>query len=328
MKEEVVKFLANQPKNDSEKFNKAVGLYRQSKGNDPSIVRFMNSMGFSKDRLENVLYELKKLHSITDLEIAKAKPGKKLKKVSYEPEFIEVGGLVVNAVDFSEEEKIKVKTVLESFAALGEGVILDKEKEEAEQLANLSDFASAITEYSGNAPEGEDRESLVNFILDEIVKAALHEPTEEELQSRKEAFGRFQSNPLGVKNLEVKDAEFIAVNANGGSANDFVDDHNPKTSQATSDTPEATDDNTPAPIEKTDDSKDESTSEDAQATQDGPSEEFKKKLAGFDVEAEKYNSVKSFAADVSDVIKEDPKDQKGATLKAFILDAKKKFAEI
>ena len=68
MKENVIKFLQNLPKEKYEQFNAAFELYRKSPGKNPSVERSVNAGGFSERALENLLYDLQKMHGITDVE--------------------------------------------------------------------------------------------------------------------------------------------------------------------------------------------------------------------------------------------------------------------
>lgn len=68
MKQEVIKFLQNLPKEKYEQFNEAFELYRKSNNKNASVERILNASGFSERALENLLYDLQKLHGITDLE--------------------------------------------------------------------------------------------------------------------------------------------------------------------------------------------------------------------------------------------------------------------
>jgi hypothetical protein len=68
MKQNVIKFLQNLPKEKYEQFNEAFELYRKSPGKNPSVERSVNAGGFSERALENLLYDLQKLHGITDVE--------------------------------------------------------------------------------------------------------------------------------------------------------------------------------------------------------------------------------------------------------------------
>lgn len=265
MKQDVIKFLANPPKNESEKFNKAVSLYRQSKDHDVTLVRFLNSMGFSKDRLENVLYELKKLHSVTDLEIANARP-KKEKVIKLDPEHEEI------------------KAELKEFDV------------EAANYHSLKSMAAKVSKLTKKEPEDLKGDTLKPFVQDAQNEFFPPEPENENEND--------QGDQKDAKDIDVKDP----VTETGDSADDKKD--------------------VSTPLDVTKEGKTDETGNEGEGKKDdGPSEEFKKKLAGFDTDAEKYNSIKSFAAEVSEVIKADPKNQKGDTLKAFIQEAKKKYAE-
>ena len=73
MKTRVFQFLTNLPSSPVEQFNEAFKLYQQSAGHNFSQVRFLNAAGYTKPVLENLLYDLKQLHNITDGQIRVAK---------------------------------------------------------------------------------------------------------------------------------------------------------------------------------------------------------------------------------------------------------------
>lgn len=80
MKEEVIDFLRNLPNLSTEvKFNKAFEFYRRTPGASQSQIRVLNVQGYTKDGLDVLVYELKKLHGIKDSEVygAPSKPTKK-----------------------------------------------------------------------------------------------------------------------------------------------------------------------------------------------------------------------------------------------------------
>ncbi|MFV8268452.1 hypothetical protein ACNQGP_00770 [Flavobacterium sp. GT2N3] len=68
MKQKVIEFLQNLPKEKYNQFNEAFELYRKSEGKNFGVERSVNAAGFSERGLENLLYDLQKLHGITDVE--------------------------------------------------------------------------------------------------------------------------------------------------------------------------------------------------------------------------------------------------------------------
>lgn len=70
-REEALAFLAEPPKKPQEQFNQAFALYRNSPGKLETQERFLNRVGYSATTLATVLYELQKLHKISDSEIRK-----------------------------------------------------------------------------------------------------------------------------------------------------------------------------------------------------------------------------------------------------------------
>lgn len=71
MKQKVIKFFQDLPEDKYDQFNKAFELYRQSEGKNEALERNFNAMGFTDRSLENLLYELQKIHGITDAEKVK-----------------------------------------------------------------------------------------------------------------------------------------------------------------------------------------------------------------------------------------------------------------
>lgn len=69
MRNDVLQFLKNLPSTDGDKFNKAFELLRNSKGSNHNQVRIYNMQGASPQNIKNILYDLKKLHGISDAEI-------------------------------------------------------------------------------------------------------------------------------------------------------------------------------------------------------------------------------------------------------------------
>lgn len=67
LREAVLDFLRNLPKSPTDQFNKAFELYRQTPDRDQHQERVYNG-GFSDSSLANLLYDLQKLHKISDVE--------------------------------------------------------------------------------------------------------------------------------------------------------------------------------------------------------------------------------------------------------------------
>jgi hypothetical protein len=68
MRTKVLQFLLNLPDSEVDQFNQAFQLYGQSPGKNTAIERQLNSAGYTKQNLENLLYDLQQLHSISDIE--------------------------------------------------------------------------------------------------------------------------------------------------------------------------------------------------------------------------------------------------------------------
>jgi hypothetical protein len=68
MKQKVIKFFQNLPEAPHEQFNTAFALYSESEGKNVLLERSYNAKGCTTSSLENLLYDLQKLHGITDVE--------------------------------------------------------------------------------------------------------------------------------------------------------------------------------------------------------------------------------------------------------------------
>lgn len=79
MRQDVVEFFQNLPIEKSEQFNKAFELYRKSPNKNVGVERSMNVQGYSERTLENLLYDLQKMHGISDIE--KVKPVSRIKEI-------------------------------------------------------------------------------------------------------------------------------------------------------------------------------------------------------------------------------------------------------
>lgn len=72
LKERVLAVLTDVTKSAAEKYNEAFKLYRETDAKDLNYERVFN-LGFTDNNYNNVMYELQKLHGITDVEIAVGK---------------------------------------------------------------------------------------------------------------------------------------------------------------------------------------------------------------------------------------------------------------
>lgn len=78
MKQKVIEFFQNLPKEKYEQFNDAFELYRKSEGKSLGMEKGINASGFSEHALGNLLYDLQKLHGITDVEKVQVVKSEKL----------------------------------------------------------------------------------------------------------------------------------------------------------------------------------------------------------------------------------------------------------
>lgn len=79
MRNNVIKLLKDKELAPEQKFNQARALYMVSENANPGLVRGYNVAGYSKQRLSELIYDLKKAYQITDkdLTVVVAAPAKK-----------------------------------------------------------------------------------------------------------------------------------------------------------------------------------------------------------------------------------------------------------
>jgi len=131
MKTKVIEFFQNLPEAPHEQFNQAFALYRESEGKNQAIERAVNARGYSPSTLDNLLYDLQKLHGITDVE-----------KVSIP--VVDIGKKVTN---YSEND-------LEVISNLSDDEILRWSKGEIisfEEIKDVFDYAVSVENHEAIA---------------------------------------------------------------------------------------------------------------------------------------------------------------------------------
>jgi hypothetical protein len=313
MKEKVIEFLGNLPNSGSESFNKALELYRKTKGHSAEQVRYMNNQGYSPDRLDTLKYELKKLHTVTDLEVAKARR-KKVKEVK--PENVSKIIVLVKGLMTYDPEKATEEETAQAAETIRINLGLEGNPvDENNELVSDAEFVKAVRGYfEAHQALDEDPEKTFRDLVQIAAESKKTPPVIKDPKIVAFPVADFDKVPSGAD--DQKDLNPGESDATGTGTNED------KTSEGEKD-PVNDNQETPDSVENKMSS--EEIDEQAKGAAAEREKFLKEDLSEFDVEEKKYNDIKSFAAELSDYINEDPKDQKGDTLKAFILDAKKKF---
>lgn len=119
MKNEVLELIVNDKLSEQEKYNKAYELFRTAiKGR--SVVLFQYNRGYSPQALKNLIYDLKKILKITDLEVSTFVP-------------TEVEPIIVNASTPEELKELAKKTEQENTEKLA---VEDAKKQAETQRLN------------------------------------------------------------------------------------------------------------------------------------------------------------------------------------------------
>lgn len=155
MKQRVIEFLKNLPKSKSEQFNMAFELYRQSPGKSMAAERVYNAAGYSDSNLQNLKYDLQKLHGIKDKEIVPAPKVIEVKEESVNTEATDTNTEATDAnteatdankeasdltVNTSEEDEEKKELLTQNEELTEENENLKSENEE------LTDYIEGLTD--------------------------------------------------------------------------------------------------------------------------------------------------------------------------------------
>jgi hypothetical protein len=148
MKNTVIEFFQNLPKEKHEQFNEGFKLYRDSPNKNLSIERTLNAGGYSERALENLLYDLQKMHGITDVEKVSVKiddislqksDGDERLLILEQVSEIELENIVSWAID--RQELFGDVAALLDFAILQENEIaVDRLTKAVEDLNEIEDF--------------------------------------------------------------------------------------------------------------------------------------------------------------------------------------------
>jgi FtsZ-binding cell division protein ZapB len=127
MKQNVIEFFQNLPVEKHEQFNEAFKLYRESPTKSEAVERMLNAGGYSERALENLLYDLQKMHEITDVE----KVPIQVPVISLQNEDTAVNDIDVVDTDIKDNAYVKGLTELNENLSL-ENQDLEEEKENLE----------------------------------------------------------------------------------------------------------------------------------------------------------------------------------------------------
>lgn len=141
MKTKVIEFFQNLPEAKHEQFNKAFELYRQSEGKSLGAEKVINATGYTPASLENLLYDLQKMHGITDVEKVATVESIELNPISTElnPTITEATAASTEPTpDTLKEENETLKSKNEELQSDKEDLEFEKEEleEEVEDLKN------------------------------------------------------------------------------------------------------------------------------------------------------------------------------------------------
>lgn len=216
-RDDVLIFLACSILIGAEQFNKAFELFRNSENKNPTLERTLNKTGFSDSTLSTVLYELQKIHGITDSEIRKAKKAAESEAIEQIPVIdLKIVTDDLPQVEPSEETKGKV---IEVFKAAPDDVkqeirfrdefpFINDPNLPAELKQLVTDkfshyhaFAAAHTSLSnGIATEGENAEkiALSNDQVFSLAKASVENFQMDQLIREEFVYYKEHNKVLGV----------------------------------------------------------------------------------------------------------------------------------
>jgi hypothetical protein len=141
-KEDVLNFLASSEAAGAEKFNQAFELFRKSDNRNPTQERSLNKTGYSETTLNTVLYELQKLHGISENDLRKAKKALAPVLDPIREAFLILDEAVRNSIfaffKFVNEFGDSKDNVPEEIKNYFEAISIEEEKE---KMNNIEDFS-------------------------------------------------------------------------------------------------------------------------------------------------------------------------------------------
>lgn len=95
MRNDVLKFLQNLPSKKEQQFNQAFELLKKAPGVQFAQIRSYNVLGVTQSNINNILYDLKKLYGISEVEIRSKKV---IKEIEFSEKVIETANQIIDAV--------------------------------------------------------------------------------------------------------------------------------------------------------------------------------------------------------------------------------------
>jgi hypothetical protein len=180
IKAAVILFLVSLPKSKYEQFNKALGLYKKLPNKEDFQLQKLNRVGFSDSNLEFLLYDLKKLCAITDIDLVKAKPqaSPKMKVVGDdEPQVIPQFILDMNQEQLREWAK---NSQVENRVAGLEEIIEIVLKDESFELVIRGEITEILMEELTTILNSQEHQEYLKGLETENTTKSEHQPLREE----------------------------------------------------------------------------------------------------------------------------------------------------
>jgi len=140
MKTLVLEFLVESPNMlPEEQFNKAFEMYRKTEHKNPSSERFYNSAGYTAINLQNLMYDLKQLHAISDSQVVAHQTQKEADKIpEIELIILTLDNYLKAKIDdvilFLNQNKIEMPLI----PSFGKGALGNKARKEFVKANNLT----------------------------------------------------------------------------------------------------------------------------------------------------------------------------------------------
>ncbi|MFA9191126.1 hypothetical protein AAGV28_07055 [Flavobacterium sp. FZUC8N2.13] len=217
MKNKVIEFFQNLPVEKHEQFNTAFELYRKSEGNNESIVRSLNAVGYTESNLQNLLYDLQKLHGITDVEKVRSEKLEVRSQRLPDERIAILSGLIallpehyIDWVEALQESNYTIENLTQFAVAVGNDKAVEVLK--AVELASLktSDTVNSINDIVVNGLK-EENETLLSEKEDLEYEKEVLEDENSDLHDENEALKEKVNELTAVTGTSIRE-EFPFLN--------------------------------------------------------------------------------------------------------------------
>lgn len=185
MRNQVLQFLRNLPSKKEDQFNQAFLFLQKAPGVQFAQVRSYNVLGATQNNINNILYDLKKLYGITEVEIRSKKVINQVVEDDIEEMKSDIGNVAVDILKSKQDESTPKNSLHDIFPFL-----------------KSKDCPNELLIVSGQVVASWKRYQDLKKQVDQITSGELEVTEEEDLRITAECEAEFRNNQSLYKELE------------------------------------------------------------------------------------------------------------------------------